>query len=148
MKIDTCLHKSLMNLANANTESVAGNLRSFSEALKGKVEEGAGHRDPYDFTNVTAKQLHEKVGSLIQSGQMDLGDSSSLLGFMGGSPLDMVNYDGTSPGLGAAPFNAFTRIQEAIAGVLSRNEKESAESLQKAYNALAQLQGQSANSGG
>lgn len=148
MKIDTSFHSSLTNLANANAESAAGGLQSFSEALKGQVAGGADRGDQYDFTNVTAKQLHEKVGSLIQSGQMDLDDSSSLLGFMGGSPLDKVNYDGTAPSAGTEPFNAFTRIQEAIAGVLSRNEKESAESLQNAYDALARLQGQSANRGG
>lgn len=144
MKIDT-FQNSVMHLKNATIKNGADGLQDFSEALKAQVSGDEERSDQYDFTKVTAKQLHEQVNSLIKSGQMDLDESSSLLGFMGGSPLDKVSYDGTAPTSGTDPFNAFTRIQDAITGVLSRNEKESAEGLQKAYDALARLQGKGSN---
>lgn len=147
MKIDTSVQNSVMSLKNAAIKTGAESLQNFSEALKAQASGGEERSEQYDFTKITAKQLHEKVGGLIRNGQMDLDESSSLLGFMGSSPLDKVNYDGSAPNTGTDPFNAFTRIQDAIAAVLSRNETKSAEGLQKAYDALTRFQGQESKLG-
>lgn len=124
------------------TKSCTQEAQSFAAVLKwqGGVESTVGESDKFDFTHITANELHKTVGGLIRSGQMDLGESSSLLGFMGASPLDKVSYDGSAPAQGDEPFNAFQRIQDAIEGVLSRNEVQSAEGLQTAYDALARFQ--------
>ena len=145
---DLFVHRTqAVNLAT-RTDSSA----SFAAALAGKTQEATGNTssapatqvEKYDFSNMTPQALHETVSALIQSGQMNLDETSSLLGMMP-SPLSnfgLPNYDGKAPAASYQTVNFFAKIQEGIEGALSRNEKQSAESLQRAANALLRFQGQ------
>ncbi|GKW10020.1 MULTISPECIES: hypothetical protein [Pectobacterium] len=149
MKIGTGEHGLLAHRASsANLAAQAGNQTSFAAILAGKTQEASVNRTSgsisevkkYDFTNMTPQELNETVNSLIQNGQMDLDESSSLLGFMAPTALSKVVYDGTAPASPRQPMNVFSKIQEGIDGALSRNEKASAEGLQRAADALLRFQ--------
>ncbi|AYH15223.1 hypothetical protein GMW39_03635 [Pectobacterium parmentieri] len=132
----------------ANSTVQTSSRASFAAILAGKTQETSVNNAPassaktkqYDFTNMTPQELNETVNSLIQSGQMDLDESTSLLGFMAPTALSKVVYDGTAPVSSRQPMNVFSKIQEGIDGALSRNEKASAESLQRAADALLRFQ--------
>lgn len=149
MKIETGENGLFAHRASiANPTAQAGNQASFAAVLAEKTQEVSANNasssatqvKKYDFTNMTPQALTEAVNSLIQSGQMDLDESSSLLGFMAPTALSKVVYDGTAPASSHQPMNVFSKIQEGIDGALSRNEKSSAEGLQRAADALLRFQ--------
>ncbi|MFF7108882.1 hypothetical protein [Pseudomonas sichuanensis] len=95
-----------------------------------------------DFTNMTPSKLHETVGWLTQTGQMDLDESSALVGMMSSSsPLSRVNYDGLPFDYSDTPVDFFEKIQSSINGARSRNEQSSVEGLERAAIALSRFQG-------
>lgn len=111
------------------------------QAVGGNSTSGpAASVEKYDFTNMTPKALQETVNSLISKGQLDLDDTTSLLGMMPGTALSKVNYDGTAPTGADTPMNVFSKIQSALEGALSRNETDSAAGLRRAAQALAKFQ--------
>ncbi len=59
---------------------------------------------------------------------------------MAPTALSKVVYDGTAPASSHQPMNVFSKIQEGIDGALSRNERASAENLQRAADALLHFQ--------
>ncbi|QHP54806.1 hypothetical protein EH203_13705 [Pectobacterium carotovorum subsp. carotovorum] len=151
MKIETGENGLFAHRASiANSTARTGNQASFAAVLAGKTQEVSANNaststsatqiKKYDFTNMTPQALTEAVNSLIQSGQMDLDESSSLLGFMAPTALSKVVYDGTAPASSRQPMNVFSKIQEGIDGALSRNERSSAENLQRAADALLRFQ--------
>ncbi|MBE5204452.1 hypothetical protein IG612_17925 [Pectobacterium sp. FL60-S17] len=149
MKIETGENGLFAHRASiANSTAQVGNQASFAAVLAEKTQETSANNaatsatqvKKYDFTNMTPQALTEAVNSLIQSGQMDLDESSSLLGFMAPTALSKVVYDGTAPVSSHQPMNVFSKIQEGIDGALSRNERASAEGLQRAADALLRFQ--------
>lgn len=109
-----------------------------SKSVNANVEEG----EKLDFTNMTPRTLHETVGWLTRTGQMDLDESSALVGMMNpSSPLSKVNYDGLPIDAGDTPVNFFEKIQNSIRGARARSEQSSVEGLQRAERALSRLQG-------
>ncbi|MEQ9945600.1 hypothetical protein [Pectobacterium aroidearum] len=149
MKIETGENGLFAHRASiANSTAQAGNQASFAAVLAEKTQEtsannaatSAAQIQKYDFTNMTPQALTEAVNSLIQSGQMDLDESSPLLGLMAPTALSKVVYDGTAPASSLQPMNVFSKIQEGIDGALSRNERASAEGLQRAADVLLRFQ--------
>ena len=152
MKIDTGA-SALFNTQRtaANTGKSADSSTSFASIMAEQLQAPAGSSvsgttsesgEPrkYDFTRMSPDQLLKTVNGLIQSGDLTLDDTGSLLGMMGSSPLDKVNYDGLPMEGGDIPFNVFARIQDAIDGARSRNESNSVASLQQAAKALMAFQ--------
>jgi hypothetical protein len=153
MKIETgAAHLFNSQPTQANTAKNANQSSSFAAIMAEKLQQttassttaakttetsGAGK---YDFTNISRNELLETVNGLIGSGHLTLDDTSSLLGMMGSSPLQKVNYDGKPLEGGDIPMNVFARIQEGIEGARSRNETSSIAGLQRAAEALAQFQ--------
>ncbi|MEC6744510.1 hypothetical protein KH389_01465 [Pseudomonas qingdaonensis] len=98
--------------------------------------------DTYDFTHMSPSQLYDTVGGLIRSGKLNVDETSSLVGIMGASsPLSKVNYDGTA-NYTDAPVNVLAYLRAGVETAISRNEKSTAEGMQKAFDALSRLQGQ------
>ena len=151
MKIDNAASYLFAQRAQGtNAAARADGAASFAATLAEKTQAAssngastpAAQFEKFDFTNMTPKALHETVNSLIRSGQMDLDESSSLLGFMAPSALSKVSYDGNAPASSNQSMNVFSKIQEGIEGALSRNEQKNVESLQRAADALLRFQGQ------
>jgi hypothetical protein len=68
--------------------SFAENLAKYSDIRGDGKEEKIGSSEKLDFTKMTAHKLHESIGHLIRSGQVDLDESTSLVGMMSpSSPL-------------------------------------------------------------
>lgn len=144
MKIESGLsyYFSARNAGDSSKNAEHGS-DSFMDLI-GKRKESASTGEPetYDFTNITSGDLLETVNGLIRDGQMDLDETSSLLGFMGNSPLSAVNPNGPVSAKANAAFDVFAKIEEGIMGALSRNETQSAEGLRQAADALRRFQGQ------
>lgn len=119
----------------------SGNPGEFSSFQKELNNNAVISEEVYDFTTISGNELHEKVGGLIRTGHIDMDQATSLLGFMGGSPLDKVNFDGARQSSGNERFNALSRIQDSISAALQRNENDSAEGLKRALSALQEFQG-------
>lgn len=97
--------------------------------------------DTYDFTSMTPREIHEAMSKLIRSGQMDIDQSTAMLGLTSSlSPLSRVNYDGTAP-YSDAPINVFAALQKNFEAQMSRNEIVGAGYTKKAIDALTSLQG-------
>ena len=97
--------------------------------------------DTYDFTSMTPIDIHEAMSKLIRSGQMDLDQSTAMLGLTSSlSPLSRVDYDGTAP-YSAAPINVFAALQKNFDAQMSRSEIVAAGYTKKAIDALNSLQG-------
>lgn len=94
----------------------------------------------YDFTQMSRNELLETVNGLIHSGDLTLDDTTSLLGFMGSSPLLKVDYDGLPLENGDEPMNVFEHIEASMEGARSRNETDSVAGLQRAVDALMKFQ--------
>ncbi|QLF94654.1 hypothetical protein HW090_16200 [Pseudomonas sp. ABC1] len=139
--------------SESNAGTGATGASSFSSVLAEKLQQTTGslatshesvQAEPLDFTNMTASTLFETVNGLIRSGQLDLDDTTSLVGMMSpSSALAKVNYDGAAVAYEDKAVDFFAKIQAGIEGALSRNEKGSAAGLQRAADALARFQGQS-----
>lgn len=110
-----------------------------SQAAPGKPQT-AGEAKQYDFTHISRDELLETVNGLIRSGDLNLDDTSSLLGMMGSSPMLKVHPDGLPLAGGDVPMNVFARLQEGIEGARSRHDTNSIASLQRAAEALARFQ--------
>ena len=122
------------SFANFVAQDTKGASAAPEKIQSGKVE-------TYDFTHMTASELHDAMGSLIRSGKMDLDQSSSLLGLTSSlSPLSKVSYDGTAP-YSNVPMNVFDSLQKNFDAQMSRNEVVSAGYTKKAIDALTNLQG-------
>lgn len=141
MKIDA---GSVYSVANrGKTESVKGtpsDSRDFTDAFVdcGNSSSSSGRNN--DFTDITPDDLLETVNGLIRDGQMDLDETSSLVGLMGNSALSNVDGATSSSTSSQMPFDVFATIQERIAGARSRNEAETVANLQEATDALLRFQ--------
>ena len=131
-------------MSKGDSPSFAANLSEHSRTQEGESKEnvGSGSHEKLDFTNMTAAKLHKVVGQLIRRGQMDLDDTTSLVGMMfPSSPLAKVKYDGLPAEYIDTPVNFFEKIKEKIDGALSRNKQDTAASLKRAADALSNFQG-------
>ncbi|ACZ76965.1 conserved hypothetical protein [Dickeya parazeae Ech586] len=155
MKIDTgeysllANQRSQINNATHRKEDVsafaallAANMSSVSPTSQSTTVQ----TEAYDFTHITPTALHESVNRLIRSGQLDLDQTTPLVGMMASTELS------TAGGLGASslgysnaeqPMNVFNRLQQNMAVALSLNDRQSADNLQGTIDALRRLQGQS-----
>ncbi|MGY2362890.1 hypothetical protein ACW9IO_10100 [Pseudomonas azotoformans] len=97
--------------------------------------------ETYDFTSMTPREIHEAVGKLVRSGQIDGDQFTAMLSLTSSlSPLSRVNYDGTAP-YSDTPINVFAALQNNYDASMSRNETVSAGYTKKAIDALTSLQG-------
>lgn len=132
------------NKSDGQSNAFANILAEKMQAAPGKSASAtAGDSDvgkQYDFTHMSRNELLEKVNGLIQSGDLTLDDTTSLLGFMGSSPLLKVDYDGLPLENGDVPMNVFEQIKASMEGARSRNETDSVEGLQRALDALMKFQ--------
>lgn len=128
-----------------------GQANSFASILAEKLQTAAGKSasattgdsdvsKKYDFSHMSRNELLETVNGLIHSGDLTLDDTTSLLGFMGSSPLLKVDYDGLPLENGDVPMNVFEHIKASMEGARSRNETGSVEGLQRALDALMKFQ--------
>ncbi|MBK1641617.1 hypothetical protein CKO12_06935 [Chromatium okenii] len=115
---------------------------SFATTLNEKLLEATSTRDvssapieKYDFSNMTPIKFRETINVLISRGQMDLDETTPLIGMMP-FPLSKVNCDGTLPAGFDQPVDFLAKIQYAIKETLSRNDRQGAEGLRIAGNAL------------
>lgn len=152
MKIDTganYLYAASQRALVGNQAVQDGNPSSFAAALAEKTQltGNAGFAQAsqtvkkYDFTNMTPQEMQGVMNDLVRSGQISLDETSSLSSMIP-SPLSKVNYDGQMPETFTQSWNFLSRIQEGIESALSRNEKESANSLNRSLQALTRFQGQ------
>ncbi|ANE77329.1 hypothetical protein [Dickeya solani] len=103
--------------------------------------------ETYDFTRMTPTTLHESVNRLVRSGQLDLDQTTPLVGMMGSTDLSNAGVMGTtSLAYSEQPMNVFNQLQENMAVALSRNDSQSADGLQRTIDALRRLQGQTVTS--
>lgn len=154
MKVDSGFAHSVIGLrgqrstVEATKESTSDSFSKILAEQSQRSSESKGESanlkedDKLDFTNMTPSKLHETVGWLTRTGQMDLDESSALVGMMSSSsPLSKVNYDGLPFDYSDSPVNFFEKIQNSISGARSRNEQSSVEGLQRAATALSRFQG-------
>ncbi|NPE49909.1 hypothetical protein E0I03_01515 [Dickeya dadantii] len=107
------------------------------------VTASSAQADTYDFTRMTPTALHESVNRLIRSGQLDLDQTTPLVGMMGSTELSNVGVMGTSAlTYSEQPMNVFNNLQQNMTVALSRNDSQSADGLQRTIDALRRLQGQ------
>lgn len=113
------------------------------QAMKSKDStENAKDDEKLDFTHMTPSKLHETVGWLTRTGQMDLDESSALVGMMNpSSPLLKVNYDGLPLDYSETPVDFIEKVKNSIDAARLRNEQSSVEGLQRAALALSRFQG-------
>ncbi|GAB7218029.1 hypothetical protein [Dickeya oryzae] len=155
MKIDTgeysllANQRSQVNNATHRKEDVsafAALLATNTSSLSPTSKSTTVQTEAYDFTHITPTALHESVNRLIRSGQLDLDQTTPLVGMMASTELS------TAGGLGGAslgylnseqPMNVFNRLQQNMAAALSLNDRQSADNLQSTIDALRRLQGQS-----
>ncbi|MEI7377005.1 hypothetical protein [Dickeya chrysanthemi] len=158
MKIDTGENSLLVNqrsqVNNAihrkeETSAFAALLAANISALSPTSQSTTAQPEAYDFTRITPTALHESVGRLIRSGQLDLDQTTPLVGMMGSTELANASAVGTSS-LGYSnseqPMNVFNNLQQNMAVALSRNDRQSADDLQRTLDALRLLQGQNVKS--
>lgn len=152
MKVETGatnLFSSQSTQTHANRSG--GQSSSFASILAEKLQAAAGKSasattgesdvsKKYDFTHMSRNELLETVNGLIHSGDLTLDDTTSLLGFMGSSPLLKVDYDGLPLENGDVPMNVFEHIKASMEGARSRNETNSIAGLQRALDALMKFQ--------
>lgn len=121
-------------------ETQASLWQAFAATLAQARQEGVQPQPQlqrHDFHHITPTQLRDTVNELIVSGQMDLDETSSLLGFM---PSPLAAVEGTVYVHDDAPIDVFAKIQAAIEGALSRFEWRSADGLRAAAAALQRHQ--------
>lgn len=129
MKIDIGIHGARELAGRHGLREKIAEPGDFSAALAAVTPEQADGKFPvgppsptrsYDFRNITPEDLHRAVGDLTKSGQMDLDDSTSLLGIMAPSSA-LSQVDGFSGGRGysGAPLNVYSAIQAGIDGATS-----------------------------
>jgi len=100
----------------------------------------------YDFSNVSPGELREAVNRLIRSGDLDLHETSSLLGIMA-PPEARLRVDGTplakaeGEQIDATPIDVFAKLREGIAGARWRHDDASEAALAQAMAALQRVQG-------
>ena len=138
MKIDANSLTSLLGRQPAGPNDRQDTANSFAAVLECN-KPAATKR--YDFADMTPKDLLETMNGLIRDGQMDLDETTALVGMIP-SPLSRVDYDGTMPAAFDQPCDFFEKIEQGIAAATSRNDRQSVESLRRAADALARFQGQ------
>ncbi|QDX30109.1 hypothetical protein [Dickeya poaceiphila] len=158
MKIDTGEYSLLVNQRSQANDAthrkeemsafaalLAANISATSPTSQSTTVQPA-QTETYDFTRMTPTTLHESVGHLIRSGQLDLDQTTPLLSMMGSTPLSYAGVMGTSSlaySHSEQPMNVFNNLQQNMAVALSRNDYQSADGLQRTIDALRRLQGQS-----
>ncbi|NPE58570.1 hypothetical protein HLB27_13525 [Dickeya dadantii] len=121
---------------------LAANINASSPTSQ-PVTASSAQADTYDFTRMTPTALHESVNRLIRSGQLDLDQTTPLVGMMGSTELSNAGVMGTSAlTYSEQPMNVFNNLQQNMAVALSRNDSQSADGLQRTIDALRRLQGQ------
>ncbi|UAY98283.1 hypothetical protein [Dickeya dadantii] len=125
---------------------LAANINASSPTSQ-PVTASSAQADTYDFTRMTPTALHESVNRLIRSGQLDLDQTTPLVGMMGSTELSNAGVMGTSAlTYSEQPMNVFNNLQQNMAVALSRNDSQSADGLQRTIDALRRLQGQTITS--
>jgi hypothetical protein len=149
MKIENKANYQLTNRVQTENPRGPDTTASFVTVLAGKTKGDSGNScsvsaaktETYDFSNITPKALRETVNGLIRSGQLNLDETSSLLGMM--APTQ-IGTDGSFTTTSDSPVDVFAKIQAGIEGALSRNDIQIEEYLQRAADALLRYQGQTA----
>ncbi|MCI4235513.1 hypothetical protein F6X50_03685 [Dickeya dianthicola] len=122
---------------------LAANISASSPASQPTTVSSA-QAESYDFTRMTPTALHESVNRLVRSGQLDLDQTTPLVGMMGATDLSDAGVTGAaSLAYSEQPMNVFNNLQENMAVAISRNDHQSADGLQRTIDALRRLQGQS-----
>ncbi|QWT40790.1 hypothetical protein [Dickeya dadantii] len=125
---------------------LAANINASSPTSQ-PVTASSAQADTYDFTRMTPTALHESVNRLIRNGQLDLDQTTPLVGMMGATELSNAGVTGTSAlAYSEQPMNVFNNLQLNMDVALSRNDRQSADDLQRTIDALRRLQGQTVTS--
>ena len=98
----------------------------------------SGGVSSFDFTHISRGDLLQTVNNLINNGEMDLDESSSLVPFMG----PKISFDGNSyPDSANEVINVFEMLKQSIAFNQSIGNSSGVLYDTKAYDALSKLQG-------
>src|SRR6218665_1683960 len=135
MRVET--QASPWQAGHAKAATADGKTPSAFAATLAQASQEATEPQRYDFRNIRPTQLRATVNALIRSGQMDLDETSSLLGFM---PSPLATVDGTVSVQDDAPIDVYARIQAGIEGALSRLEWRNAGGLRPGAAALQGFQ--------
>lgn len=132
MYVSNTMQKSYLSMQKINNNEI----KNASSSLLTTGENGGMKR--LDFTNMSRSNMRETVNNLIKSGQMNLDESSSLLGLMSNTPLDRANAN--TQNRDTQPIDFIATLKHNISYNQSIGNEEGVKYGNLSLNALEKLQ--------